>query len=112
MFSIPASASVWILGVAVLFIPVGTALLFPATSSMVSALAPRDSTGQALGVQQSFGGVARLLGPIWAGSLFELGDRVPFWAGAGLMALLFLPAWSLARPVEPSPPGVAEGAKG
>ena len=100
LLSIPFTTSVWILGVAVLFIPVGTALLFPATSSMVSALAPRDSTGQALGVQQSFGGVARLLGPIWAGSLFEIGDRVPFWTGSALMALLLVPSLSLSRRIE------------
>jgi multidrug resistance protein len=102
LLSIPLTTSVWILGLAVLFIPVGTALLFPATSSMVSALAPKDSTGQALGVQQSFGGVARLVGPIWAGSLFEIGYRVPFWTGAGLMALLLVPSLSLSRRIERS----------
>jgi multidrug resistance protein len=98
--AIPLTRSIGVLGLAVLFIPVGTALLFPATSSIVSALAPRASTGQALGVQQSFGGVARLVGPIVAGALFEIGDSVPFWAGAALMALLFIPSLSLTRRIE------------
>ena len=95
--SIPFTHHVAVLAVAVLFIPVGTALVFPATSSMVSGLASRDRTGQALGVMQSFGGVARLLGPIWAGALFEIGIGVPFWTGALLVALLQIPAWSLTR---------------
>ena len=95
--SIPFTHHVAIFAIGVLFIPVGTALVFPATSSMVSGLAPRDRTGQALGVMQSFGGVARLLGPIWAGALFEIGIGVPFWTGALLVALLQIPAWSLTR---------------
>jgi MFS family permease len=98
--AIPLTGSIAVLGLAVLFIPVGTALLFPATSSIVSALAPRTATGQALGVQQSFGGVARLVGPIVAGALFEIGDSVPFWAGAALMSLLIIPSLALTRRIE------------
>jgi MFS family permease len=80
------------LALAVLFIPVGTALLFPATTALTSRRAPKHRTGQALGVQQSFGGVSRLVGPLGAGALFQTGVAVPFLASAGLMALVAL--WS------------------
>ncbi|HKV11917.1 MAG TPA: MFS transporter, partial [Thermoanaerobaculia bacterium] len=74
-----------LLAVIVLFVPVGTALLFPATTALVSRRSARGETGQTMGVQQSFGSVARLLGPIAAGSFFEADIRYPFWAAAALM---------------------------
>jgi multidrug resistance protein len=74
------------LGLAVLLMPVGTALLFPTTTSLVSRRASADQTGLVLGVQQLFGGVARMIGPIWAGVVFQkVGIRSPFWVAAGVM---------------------------
>jgi MFS family permease len=40
------------LAVVILLVPIGTALLFPATTSLVSRLSARRETGQNLGVQQ------------------------------------------------------------
>ncbi|MGH9324869.1 MAG: hypothetical protein ACRD3V_33925, partial [Vicinamibacteria bacterium] len=47
-----------------------------------------------LGVQQAFGGMARIFGPIWAGAAFEkLGPSVPFEvAGAVVLGVSFLAA--------------------
>lgn len=74
------------LGLAVIFVPVGTALLFPSTTSQVSRRAAEGETGLMLGVQQAFGGVARMVGPLWAGAAFQhLGIAVPFFIAAGLM---------------------------
>ncbi len=84
--AIPFAPSIPVLAVAVLFVPVGTALLFPATTALVSRTAPEGETGQVMGVQQAFGGVARMLGPIWAGKAFDvLGPQAPFWMAAALM---------------------------
>ncbi|MDQ1349125.1 MAG: transporter [Acidobacteriota bacterium] len=70
---------------AILFIPVGTALLFPASSSLVSRFAQRHELGATMGVQQAYGGVARLVGPMWAGFTFErFGPGAPFWISCGL----------------------------
>jgi len=74
------------LGLAIPLIPIGTALLFPATTSLVSARAPDEETGMMLGVQQSFGGVSRMAGPLWAGLAFEsFGIQSPFWIASALM---------------------------
>ena len=79
------------LGLIVLLIPIGTALLFPATTSLVSRLSQRRETGQNLGVQQGFGGVARMLGPIWSTAVFQhVGLAAPFWMAGGLMAVVVL----------------------
>lgn len=66
--------------------PIGTALLFPATTSQVSRHAPPGHVGEFMGLQQAFGGVARMLGPICAGFVFQhLGVAWPFWLAAALM---------------------------
>jgi MFS family permease len=48
--------------------------------------------GQVMGVQQSFGGVARIFGPIWAGFAFQrFGPGVPFQvAGAVILFVALL----------------------
>ena len=94
--TIPLTTSVAQLALASSLIPIGTALLFPATTSLVSGRAPSGETGQALGVQQAFGGVARLIGPLWAGLVFQyVGIRAPFWLCAVLMGLVWLVAAAL-----------------
>ena len=84
------------LAIAVLLMPVGTALLFPTTTSLVSRRASEDQTGLVLGVQQSFGGVARMIGPLWAGAVFQqVGIRSPFWIASGVMLFVRLFAGSV-----------------
>lgn len=78
-----------LLAPAVMLIPVGTSLLFPATTSMVSQLSPRRETGQSLGVQQAFGGISRVSGPLWSTAVFQvLSVDSPFWLCAGLMGIV------------------------
>jgi DHA1 family tetracycline resistance protein-like MFS transporter len=72
--------------VALLALTVGQGLLTPTLSSAVSGRAGRQR-GQWLGWQQSAGGLARVLGPILAGSLFEFtGVGAPYVMGAVLVA--------------------------
>jgi multidrug resistance protein len=49
------------------FLPLGTALLFPATSALVSHRTDQHEFGLMMGVQQAMRGVASVAGPIWAG---------------------------------------------
>lgn len=100
--ALPLPRTLWGFGLAVMLIPIGTALLFPATTSLVSRRARRRQTGQTLGVQQTFGGISRGVGPAWAGLLFQhLGVASPFWVAAGLVVLVGL----LALRVTPDEPG-------
>ncbi len=98
--------------VAALFIPIGTSLLFPSTTSLISRYADPREVGQTLGVQQAFGGMSRLLGPIWAGAVFQkIGPGVPFWIGGSLVLLTALFAFRLSpgeapRRPPPAPPAV------
>ena len=72
-------------------LPLGTALLFPANSALVSHQADKHEYGLVMGVQQALRGVASVLGPIWAGFAYQtLGPRVPFFACAAVIACALL----------------------
>jgi multidrug resistance protein len=89
--AIPLAPSIPALALAVLLMPVGTALLFPTTTSLVSRRAEPQETGLTLGVHQAFGGVARMIGPLWSGMAFQhVGIRSPFWIAAAVMLLVRL----------------------
>lgn len=92
--SIPGLAAV------IALVPIGTALLFPATSALVTHRAPAAELGQVMGVQQAFGSVARVVAPIWATAAFQsLGVSVPFHVSGAVVGLVLL----LALRVKPAP---------
>lgn len=95
---VPLASSVPSFLVAQVFLPLGTALLFPATSALVSHRTDEHEFGLVMGVQQALRGVASVLGPIWAGLAYEhLGPRVPFFACAAIITLALLMATRVPR---------------
>lgn len=79
--------------IALLLLVVGQGLLTPTLSSAVAGRAG-SQRGEWLGWQQSAGGLARVLGPIAAGVLFEhVGMGAPYLFGAALalVALVLVP---------------------
>ncbi len=67
---------------------VGQGLLTPTMSSVVAGRVPGERRGQALGLQQSAMGLARVVGPAGAGLLFgRAGVEVPYLVAAILVAL-------------------------
>ncbi|MFY9820703.1 MAG: MFS transporter [Thermoanaerobaculia bacterium] len=85
MLSLNSGVRLGLFAVVALLVPVGTALLFPATTALLSHNTSRAEMGQMMGVQQSFGSVARLIGPVVAGAIYEINPRYPFWAASALM---------------------------
>lgn len=107
---IPSAHSIPALALVAAFMPIGTALLFPVTTSMVSQRFGSRETGQALGVQQAFGGLARLIGPIWATIAFErLGITSPFLIAGALMVLVALHTLRIEVPPRAKPDAEAIG---
>jgi MFS family permease len=77
---------------AIIVLSIGNGLTNPSISTLVSKRAPVDMQGGALGVMQSMGSLARVLGPTWGGFVYGYGHRLPYVTGsAGLYA-----AWLLA----------------
>jgi len=87
---VPVPHSVWVFALVIALFPIGTALLFPPTSSLVSRFAPKSEMGQTLGLQQAFGGVSRMIGPTLAGIAFaKIGPAWPYWLSSLLMVGVF-----------------------
>jgi multidrug resistance protein len=73
---------------ALLLLVVGQGLVSPTLSSILAGKVGADRRGGVLGVQQAAGGLARVVGPLAGGLLFErAGVPVPYAAGAALMLL-------------------------
>ncbi|HEX5818201.1 MAG TPA: MFS transporter [Gemmatimonadales bacterium] len=71
--------------------PVGTACLFPAVTSLLSQAVRDRERGLYMGVQQTWGGVSRVAFPVLGGVLMDVaGVGTPF-AVAGILLLLALP---------------------
>ncbi len=67
---------------------VGQGLVAPMATSLVGGRARSDRRGAVLGVQQSAGSLARVVGPAMGGFLFHhVGVSAPSWFGAGLSGL-------------------------
>jgi multidrug resistance protein len=70
----------------VTLVPLGTAFTFPCVTALLSRVISSRERGLYMGVQQSFGGAARVLAPVGAGFAWDhLGRGVPFWVGAALV---------------------------
>ncbi len=95
---IPLSTDVWSFAAAVFWIPVGTALLFPSTTALVSRRVSEDEVGATLGVQQAYGGMARLTGPLWAGAAFQhWGPDAPMWIAGAVMLVAVAVGFTIHR---------------
>lgn len=69
----------------------GQGLTNPSLSSLASKRAPPEMQGGALGVMQSMGALARVIGPTWGGFVYGLGHRLPYvTASVGLGAACML----------------------
>lgn len=106
------------IGFALALIPLGTALNFPCVTATLSRVVRDDDRGLYLGVQQTYGGLARVLYPLAAGAASDhFGVGAPFWLSALLVASTILMGGNLARFTSDtgehwvSSPAAAEAAK-
>ena len=75
----------WMLVPQVLLTAFGQGLAAPSLSSTISSRIDPTMRGELMGVQQSFGSLARVIGPLAAGLLYDHVDiAAPFVLGAGL----------------------------
>jgi MFS family permease len=87
----PLAPTIPTLAIAVALVPLGTAFTFPCVTGLLSRVVPQHERGLYMGVQQTFGGVARVVGPIYAGWAFDhLGPGVPFFTSAVVVLLTIL----------------------
>jgi MFS family permease len=86
LMTLPLARGYAMLAVAVALIPLGTAFTFPCVTSMLSRVISKNERGLYMGVQQTFGGLSRVLIPLWAGFSYDhFGKAVPLFTSAALV---------------------------
>jgi len=75
----PFSRTYAVLLFSMTLIPLGTAFTFPAVTALLSQVVPSRERGAYMGVQQTAGGLARVVFPWWDGWAFDhIGMAAPF----------------------------------
>jgi multidrug resistance protein len=98
---------------AIACIPLGTAFTFPCVTSLLSRVIPATERGLYMGVQQAYGGMARVIIPLWAGFSYDhFGKDVPFVTSAILVLGSLILNFGIddGRKVKASPEVVSEAA--
>jgi MFS family permease len=84
----PIPRSLWPLAAVIPLVPIGTALLFPATTSLMSRYSDPRELGTTMGVAQTFSGLARVVAPLLATTIFQrFGHGWPFYAAGAVVGL-------------------------
>jgi MFS family permease len=95
------------LAAAVALIPLGTAFTFPCVTALLSRVIPSHERGLYMGVQQTFGGSARVLFPMLAGFLFDRMVELPFLVSAALVVGTIVLGLGMEEYTKPKPEVVA-----
>ena len=97
--ALPAGAVAFLpylpLALAVALLPLGTAFTFPCVTAMLSRVIASRERGLYMGVQQTFGGVARVVFPILFGFLFDRYLPLPFLLAAMLVLVTVYLGWGM-----------------
>ena len=86
---IPFSESVFILLIILFFLSFGNGINVPMTLGLISQNVSSKEQGSILGINQSLSSLARFIGPVWGGILYEkLGYKFPFITGGFFMLMV------------------------
>jgi predicted MFS family arabinose efflux permease len=86
LLAMPFCGSLGTLALAVAMLPLGTAFTFPCVTGLLSRVIEPADRGLYMGLQQRFGGLARMLAPPFYGWAFDhLGIASPFWFAAAFV---------------------------
>jgi len=96
---LPFSSTLAFMLVALGILSAGNGAVTPTTSALLSLTSSREAQGKVLGLAQGIAGLGRIIGPLFAGSIYTLvGPGAPFLVGSVLAIiamLIALPAMPL-----------------
>jgi MFS family permease len=91
---------VWMMYVGLGFVALGSGLVNPSTTGLISLYSSQDEQGRVLGIFRSLGSLSRAITPIVAGAVFSIwGSESVFVGGAALAAAALALAARLSQPV-------------
>ncbi len=89
----------WMLYAGLFFLAVGSAMIIPCLTSLISFYSPKEMQGQSLGVFRSLGSLGRVIGPIYASLVYwKFGSIYAYLIGA---VFILLPAVLVKQLPEP-----------
>jgi predicted MFS family arabinose efflux permease len=95
---LPFADSLGALALCVGLIPLGTAFTFPCVTGLLTRVVAAQDRGLYMGVQQTFGGAARIAAPLLYGEAFDrIGVGSPFLFAAGFVLLTLPLGYGLGR---------------
>jgi MFS family permease len=110
----PLSSNIGMLAIAVALIPLGTAFTFPCVTALLSRVVHQRERGLYMGMQQTYGGVARIIAPLFYGWAFDnLGVSSPYFFSSAIIAMTIFLGFGLdkyARHEQEASPAVAQPA--
>ncbi|MDQ1639293.1 MAG: hypothetical protein QOF62_2632 [Pyrinomonadaceae bacterium] len=92
VLGMPLARNLGMLAIAVALIPLGTAFTFPCVTALLSRVISQRERGLYMGMQQTYGGISRIIAPLFFGWAFDrLGVSSPyFFSAAFIVATIFL----------------------
>ena len=108
LLAYPMAPNLWSLAFIVPLVPIGTSLLFPATTALMSHYSPKNELGTTMGIAQTFAGIARVAAPLLSTTLFQrVSHGMPFYFAATFVGVVSLLAFQVGTvPVPDSVPMV------
>jgi MFS family permease len=86
VLGMPLSQNLWMLALAVALIPLGTAFTFPCVTALLSRVIAPGERGLYMGMQQTYGGVARIIAPLFFGWCFDsIGVSSPYFFSSAII---------------------------
>src|SRR5438105_1169296 len=104
LLAYPWAPNLWSLAFVVPLVPIGTSLLFPATTALMSHHSPKSELGTTMGIAQTFAGISRVVAPLLSTTLFQrVSHGTPFYFAATFVGLVSLLAFQVGRSAAPQP---------
>jgi len=109
LLAYPLAPNLWSLAIIVPLVPIGTSLLFPATTAMMSRYSQKGELGTTMGIAQTFAGISRVTAPVLSTSLFQrVSHGMPFYFAATFVGLVSLLAFQVEGRPAPEPARVVD----
>jgi MFS family permease len=100
----PLARSILVLAIVIPLVPIGLALLFPATTALMSRASETTELGLTMGTAQTFAGMARVAAPLFSTTLFQhVAHGAPFLFSATIMGGISLLSFQMGTVSAPEP---------
>jgi MFS family permease len=108
LLGMPLSRNIGMLAIAVALLPLGASFTFPCVTALLSRVIPGSERGLYMGLQQTYGGVSRIIAPLFFGWAFDaIGHAAPYYFSAAFVLATLLLGFGMDQYAKPAAPARA-----